>query len=337
MISVIVPVRDGGEKLGRCLDAIARQRVPEPVEVVVVDSGSSDGSRERARSAGARVFTVAPDEFRHGATRNLAAESARGDLLVFTSQDALALSDDWLERLATSLRADEGLAGTYGRQVPHRDASAPERFFLEYVYGPHPRVQRVHDAAELSLHVTLFSNVNSAIPRTVWQSFPFADDVAFGEDQDWARRVLVAGYGIRYEPEAVVRHSHSYTLTGAFKRFFDTGVLGERAFLAGGSTSAAVLRREALRYARAEVRWLISTGQHRSIPYATAYELAKFLGLQAGAHHRLLPLWVKRQFSLFPGYWDEHGRRMDPPSMGQGHRACAQKTKATSESRSDFE
>ena len=91
-------------------------------------------------------------------------------------------------------------------------------------------------------------------------AFPFADDLFFAEDQDWARRVLLAGYGIRYEPAAAVRHSHTYTVTTAFKRFFDTGASAERGFLAGGSGSSRVLRREALRYAREELAWLGGPG-----------------------------------------------------------------------------
>ena len=303
MISVIVPVRDGGDDLRRCLDAIARQRVDEDVETIVADSESRDGSRELARSRGARVLEIDPSEFGHGATRNLAAAEAGGEVLVFTTQDAYASDERWLARLTAPLRGDEKLAGVYGRQIPHDGASPPELFFLDFLYGPEARVQSAGSEADLSLRTTLFSNVNSAIRHDVWERFPFADDLFFAEDQDWARRVLLAGYSLRYEPEAAVRHSHAYTVTTAFKRFFDTGASADRGFLAGGSSSAGVLRKEALRYARDEVAWLARTGQRRWIPYAAVYELAKFAGLQLGARHRRLPLWAKRRFSFYPDHW----------------------------------
>jgi rhamnosyltransferase len=305
MISVIIPVKDGGDDLPRCLDAIDRQHVEEPVELLIVDSDSRDGSRELARSRGARVLEVGSTEFLHGATRNLAAQKAGGDVLVFTSQDAYAPADDWLARLAGALRADDSLAGVYGRQVPHDGASPPEQFFLDFLYGPQPRVQRAAGREELSLRTTLFSNVNSAIRRDVWKRFPFADDLFFAEDQDWARRVLLAGYEIAYEPQAVVRHSHAYTVITALKRFFDTGASAERGFLAGGPPSSSTLRREAVRYAREELAWLVQTGRRRWIPYAAAYELAKFLGLQLGARHRRIPLWAKRRLSFYPDYWQQ--------------------------------
>jgi rhamnosyltransferase len=304
MISVVIPVKNGGEDLRRCLDGIGSQQVSEGVEVVVADSGSTDDSREVARSAGARVLDVGAADFLHGATRNLAAAECRGDVLVFTSQDAVADNEHWLARLCAPLHGDSSLAGVYGRQIARDDASPPERFFLEFLYGAQARMQSAADPQELSMRTTLFSNVNSAISRVVWQEFPFSESAYFAEDQDWARRVLLAGYSIRYEPDAAVRHSHSYTVTSAFKRFFDTGASGERGFLAGGSASSGVLRREALRYARAEVAWLVRTGQRRWIPYAAVYEAAKFLGLQAGAHHRMLPLSVKRRWSFYPAYWE---------------------------------
>jgi rhamnosyltransferase len=314
MISVIIPVKNGGVDLRRCLDGIAGQQVNEQIEVLVADSGSDDDSREVAELSGARVVEVSGTEFLHGATRNLAAAEARGDTLVFTTQDAYADTEHWLDRLCAPLRSDSGLAGVYGRQIARDDASPPERFFLDFLYGPRPRVQRASDPNELSMRTTLFSNVNSAILSAVWEEFPFAENAFFAEDQDWGRRVLLAGYAIRYEPTAAVRHSHSYTVATAFKRFFDTGASAERGFLAGGSASSGVLRREALRYAREELAWLLRTGQRRWIPYAAVYELAKFLGLQAGARHQMLPLSLKRRWSFYPGYWESVASKGPSPT-----------------------
>ena len=299
---MIIPVRNGGEDLRRCLAAIRRQEASEEIEIVVVDSSSSDGSAALARSEGARVHVIPLEEFNHGGTRNLGAELARGDTLVFTSQDAMAIETDWIARLVAPLR-DERVGGVYGRQLPHPGASPPERYFLDFLYGPDGRVQQVSEAGELSMENTLFSNVNSAIPRQIFERFSFVDDIIMSEDQEWARRVLLAGHRLVYEPEAAVRHSHAYTLRAAFKRFFDSGASAERAYLAGGRPSGKVLRRAAWRYARGEVAWLWRTGRRRWTPYAAVYELVKFAGLQLGARHRRLPLAVKRRFSALPSYW----------------------------------
>jgi rhamnosyltransferase len=306
VISVLIPVKDGGEDLARCLDAIAAQRVDDEVEVVVVDSGSSDGSVELARSRGATVQEIPALEFDHGATRNRAAAAARGDVLVFTSQDAYAEGDDWLARLIAPL-AEPDVAGAYGRQLAHHHATPPEVYFLDFLYGPTSRTQRLHDGAGVSMETTLFSNVNAAIRRELFARYPFAEDMIMSEDQEWSRRVLLDGYELRYVAGAAVRHSHDYTLGAAFRRFFDSGVSASRSY-AGGEGAAAVVRRRAIDYARGELRWLWRTGNARWIPYAALYEATKFVGLQLGLRHERLPARLKPRLSALGNYWSDVGR-----------------------------
>lgn len=303
MISVVVPVKNGGTDLRRCLEAIARQEVGRPVEVVVVDSGSTDGSAELARAHGARVHEIPASEFGHGRTRNLGASLATGDVLVFTSQDAYAADEHVLARLVAPLARPE-VAGSYGRQLPHDDAAPPERYFLDFLYGPDSRTQRLDgERGEPTFEQTLFSNVCSAMRRETWEELPFADDLIMSEDQEWSRRALRAGYELVYVADAVVHHSHRYSVADAFRRFFDSGVSAERSYAADGGGSGA-LRRAGTRYAKGEVEWLWQTGQRRWIPYAAVYELAKFTGLQLGRRHRRLPRGVNRRLSALPGHWD---------------------------------
>ena len=283
MISIVIPVKNGGDDLRRCLSGIAAQRVEDDVEVVVVDSGSTDGSAELAESHRARVHRIPPAEFNHGGTRNLGAELARGDVLVFTSQDAHAEDGDWLARLVAPLD-DAQVAGAYGRQVAHEGAKPPERFFLDYLYGPEPRTQRAVDEAELSMATTLFSNVNSAIRRDVFDRFRFVDNINMSEDQEWSRRVLLAGYAITYEPRAVVRHSHDYGIRTAFWRFYESGLSARRSYAPGGR-SLGVVARTSVGYARAEVRWLRERGLLWWLPYVAVYEGAKAAGLVTGTLH----------------------------------------------------
>jgi rhamnosyltransferase len=283
--------------------------VSDEVEVLVVDSGSTDGTPELARSLGARVHEIPPHEFNHGGTRNTLAELAHGEILVYTVDDALPLGTGWLEALTVPLRTDPRVGATYGRQIAHYDAKPPERYFLEFLYGPKARIQRAAGLEQLSLETTLFSKVSSAIRRSVWEKFRVPSDIIMSEDQDWSARVLLAGNAIAYVPESVVKHSHPYTIGAAFKRFFDSGVSAERAYLAGGRPSAGVLRRAAARYARGELAWLWRTGQRRWIPYTVLYELAKFTGLQLGARYRYIPPWLRKRWSRLPIYWSEAAAR----------------------------
>ena len=146
-------------------------------------------------------------------------------------------------------------------------------------------------------------SVSSAMRRATWEAFPFADDLIMSEDQEWSRRVLRAGFELAYVADAVVHHSHSYSVAAAFRRFFDSGVSAERSYAAGGTGSSA-LRRAGGRYAKGEVEWLWRTGQRRWIPYAAVYELAKFAGMQLGRRHRRLPRSLNRRFTALQAYWD---------------------------------
>lgn len=278
MISVVIPVKDAGPDLQRCLDSIAAQRTGgEEVEVVVVDSGSTDGSVAVARAAGARVHEIPPAQFNHGATRNLGVSLARGDKLVFTSQDAHAERDDWLALLTAPL-AEPRVAGAYGRQVAHEDASPSEQFFLDFLYGPRSRVQRAGE--RIGPQDTLFSNVNAAIRRDVFARFPFVDDIVMSEDQEWSARVLKEGYALHYVADAVVRHSHPYTLKQAFRRFYLSGLSARQSYLVESSVSDLV--RLHVAYPFRELAWLVRSGQARWIPRAIAYQAVKGAGVVLG-------------------------------------------------------
>jgi rhamnosyltransferase len=315
MISVLIPVRNGGDELSRCLSAIAAQQMEEDVEVLLIDSGSTDHTVAIAEAHGARVHTIPAEEFHHGATRNIAVGLARGEILVWTTHDAYPEDDLWLARLTAPLREGEaGVGGVYGRQLAHHHASPPERYFLDFLYGPRPRLQRAASVEELTMETTLFSNANSAMPRELLERFPFAEDVLIAEDQDWSRRILLEGYAIRYEPRAAVRHSHSYTLFTGFRRFFESGVAGSRTFLAGGAPAQGVLWRKGLDYARGELRWMVRSGNARWIPYTCVYEAAKFAGIQLGARHEKLPLWLKKRWTRYPGWFTGEAGPGSPPA-----------------------
>src|SRR5580765_4331086 len=95
-VSVVVPTLNGGAELAELLSALARQTLPSgPFEIVAADSGSTDGTRERLVSAGAKVIDVPRGTFDHGATRDLAISQSTGAIVVLIVQDALPGSDGW--------------------------------------------------------------------------------------------------------------------------------------------------------------------------------------------------------------------------------------------------
>lgn len=215
-ISVLVLTYNGAATLPAVLDAIARQRLDSEVEIVAVDSGSRDGTLELLHARATHVIQIPPSEFNHGATRNLGVARCRGDVVVLLVQDALPADDQWLATLTAPLFEDPTVAATFARQQPLPQASPLTRHYFDgwLAAKPDPWVSAVSDR-EAFLRLPpmeqyvrcVFDNVCSCIRRTVWaeHSFPVT---AIAEDLEWARTVLLAGYRIRYVPEAVVLHSH---------------------------------------------------------------------------------------------------------------------------------
>src|SRR5687768_11835983 len=120
-ISIAIPVRNGAAHLPAVLDAIGSQHVNGEVELVVVDSGSTDGSAELCERAGAQVERIAPADFSHGGTRNRLMELARGERVAFLTQDAVPAHEGWLAALMEGFAADE-VALVCGPYLPRPDA-----------------------------------------------------------------------------------------------------------------------------------------------------------------------------------------------------------------------
>jgi rhamnosyltransferase len=215
-VSIVLPTRNGASTLPAVLDAVAFQRVDFSFEVIAVDSSSTDGTEDLLRRRVDRLMTIPADAFDHGLTRNLGIEQARGDLIVLLVQDAVPASDSWLAALTAPLFTDDRLAGTFARQQPRPDAGPIAREYLErwIASSAVARSTAVASCAELDalepmaqLERCAFDNVCSCIRRSVWVEHPFKQ-TPIGEDIEWAREVLIAGYRLAYVPAAEVIHSH---------------------------------------------------------------------------------------------------------------------------------
>lgn len=225
-VSILLPTLNAERNLARLLPALACQRVEGGSELVCVDSDSDDCTRQLLRAAGARVVRIERSEFRHGATRNRLASLARGELLVFLSQDAEPAGEDCLERLLAPF-SDRRVAGVGARVLPRpgddpltmRSAlGAPEAGERAEVRAL-PAGQRLVDLAPAERsRLARFNDVASAIRAEVLRAIPFPD-VPFGEDSAWAARALEAGWALAFAADATVHHAHRYTPAQAFERY----------------------------------------------------------------------------------------------------------------------
>ena len=217
--TVAIPVLNGGPLLATVLDAVAAQQVDRPVEVVVIDSGSTDGSPDVARGHGARVEQIPPSAFNHGTTRNALMELATGDHVAFLTQDSVPAGPDWLAALLRGFTLADDIALVFGPQRA-RAGSSPmvRRELLEQIerFGP----EHVDRDAAPGGRATFFSSANGAVARWAWERVPFRP-VGYAEDMVLARDMLAAGLAKAYVPDAAVIHSHDLPPLKAFRRYFD--------------------------------------------------------------------------------------------------------------------
>ena len=247
-VSIVIRARDEARALPMTLEAIRRQHFIGTVEVIVVDSGSSDGTVEIARDGGARVVHL-ERRYSPGLASNVGFDAANAPICVLTSAAAFPANAAWLSTLLAPFDSrSETLAATFSRQMPVPDASPIEEAFLSMAFGS--------TATTVS-----FSSTSGAVRRAVWKRFPFEETFAAGgpDDREWYSRISLNGYGTCYVPASIVHRSHGYTLRQWFHRVW-VDASGERTILERGGAPSAPTRSPA-RLAAATFRELLD-GRH---------------------------------------------------------------------------
>lgn len=206
-VSIVIPSRNEESHIRNCLDSIFVQSTDLTFEVLVIDSGSTDSTREIVRqNKNVKLVCITPEEFGHGKTRNAGAHFTNGKYIVFLNADAIPANNKWLASLMECFGKDRLLAGVFSRHLPREDCHLYMDRDIRRSMPDKPRIISHFDPnAPL-----LFSTVSCVIPRTVWKDHPFDDHILIAEDQEWARRVLERDFRIAYQPDSTVYHSHNY-------------------------------------------------------------------------------------------------------------------------------
>lgn len=229
--SIVIPVKNGGERLEQVLCMVEKQKTDFSYETICVDSGSSDDSVAVIRRHHCILKEIAPEEFGHGRTRNLGASLGTGEFILFLTQDAVPADTHWLDEMIKAMKGDEQIAGGFGIHYPYPDCNLPDRLMLKEhfarfgdanaVFALTEENRRLYEKDEgYRQYLAFFSDNNSCLRRSVWEKIPY-DDVDYAEDQFWARKILEQGYKKIYCPKAGVYHSHNYPLKSYGKRYYD--------------------------------------------------------------------------------------------------------------------
>lgn len=211
-VSIVYRSLNEEKWLGQSLAAVARQSVAERrrIEVIVVDSGSTDGTLAIAERNGCRVVNIKKADFTFGRSLNYGCEAATGDILVFISAHCIPSHERWLENLIRPLESGDA-EYAYGRQVGHAVTRFSEHQVFEQYYADHDKIPQ----AELFVN-----NANAAMPKSVWAKRRF-DEAATGlEDLVFARLLMRDGGRIAYVADAPVIHIHEESLNQTKRRYY---------------------------------------------------------------------------------------------------------------------
>lgn len=302
-VSIVVPTRNPGpSRFRRLLESLRGQRDVD-VEVVVVDSASTDGT-ERLLTLADVCVAIDPSQFDHAWTRNLGVAKSSGAVVVFLTHDAIPRSDTSIATLTRPI-VEEVAVASYGRQMAGEDASILERVAREIAYGPEDRVQGGAHADLGDVRTYWFSNVASAVQRAAFDAVGgFEGPTLFNEDMVLAARLIGEGHVIRYVAGAEFEHHHDYTGVQVLKRYFDNAV--SMCFAPQPLRTARSLG-YGRRLLTAQVRAIVQAQAIGALPALMSHTTAKLVGYRLGRAYVRMPPRIRRALTLQPdaSFWSQ--------------------------------
>ena len=194
--------------LGRLLEGIQQQTIKD-VQIILVDSGSTDGTLTLAQRYPVEVVHIQPGEFTFGRSLNRGIAAARHALVVIASAHVYPVYPDWLERLLAPF-VDPQVALTYGKQ---RGAPA-SKFSEQQIFDRwYPNISDLRQAHPFC------NNANAAIRRSLWQQHPYDETLSGLEDLSWAHWAVQQGRFLAYAADAEIIHVHHENPRGVYNRY----------------------------------------------------------------------------------------------------------------------
>jgi len=214
-VSVIIRTKNEEEGIERCLKGILSQKSDCDIEILIVDSGSSDRTLEIAQKYPVRIITIAPEKFTFGYSLNLGIRKAEGDYVAIISGHSCPVDNLWIQNLKNAITGD-GVVASFGKDLNDPLRKSPFDGFLKSFQG-NERVTYTDKAP--------FTNTNSAIIRDIALEFPFNEQVPASEDKIWAEKILkeLKNAKIVYEPQAKIYHTDKLSLIEVFRKRKITG------------------------------------------------------------------------------------------------------------------
>lgn len=276
LVSIVMRSFNEAWALKETLPALAAQNWRNR-ELIVIDSGSTDGSQDLIRAANPSHFIqITPQEYNPSRVMNRGMQLASAERVIFLNADATPQNDHWLRPLAETL-TDASVAACFGRQIPRPDCHAVFACDYDRCFGP---------ARESAHWDHFFSMVSSGLRKDVWQMRGFREDLQYAEDDEYTRWCRAQGYKVSYVQDSVVMHSHNYTPQQSWKRSFgDARAIGKAwSQQPGGFNWPRTVFLGWLNDVRHDLRWCLNHGRLHEIAHAMRIRWQQRCGKLAGFH-----------------------------------------------------
>jgi glycosyltransferase involved in cell wall biosynthesis len=205
--SIVIRAYNEEKHIGKLLSGILAQAIRD-VEIILVDSGSTDATIAVASRYPVQVVSIAPEEFTFGRSLNRGCAAARGEFIVIASAHVYPVYPDWLEQLLRPF-ADPRVALSFGKQRGNSTTRFSERQILA-AWFPETSQRLDHPFC---------NNANAAIRRSLWLQRPYHEDIPALEDVEWASWAIEQGLAIAYVAEAEVIHVHEEDPRAVYNRY----------------------------------------------------------------------------------------------------------------------
>lgn len=280
MISVIIPTMNAENFMKPLLDSLNQQTL-KPDEIIVVDSESEDRTVEICkRYENVCVIPILRKQFDHGRTRDMALRQSKGDIVVFMTHDARPADQYFLENLIAYLNSDKMLAVVSGRQLAREDATITERLVREFNYPTRSNTRSKRDIPQYGIKTYYCTDVCATYRRDIYLKLGGFDyPLKTNEDMFFAAKAVNAGYKVGYCANAMVIHSHNFSLKQQYDRNYIQGYEIEKHKELLGDVSA---NSEGVKMVKTVSGQLLKKGRVLSCAYFGLDCFARLLGSKLG-------------------------------------------------------
>ncbi len=198
MVSIVIRTYNEQKHLQELLEMISIQKCDQPIETVIVDSGSTDATLDIAKAFNCRIVHIKKSDFTFGRSLNYGCEAAKGEFLVFISGHCVPVDENWISNLIKPFELKE-IAMTYGRQIGTDLTKFSEHQIFAKYYPEHDKIPQ---------DGFFSNNANSAIRKRLWEELPFDEELTGLEDMYWSKEMTTRGHKVGYASKATVYHIH---------------------------------------------------------------------------------------------------------------------------------